>query len=61
MSGGPAIQTSGLSKAYGSGRRALATGVAIVAWLINSFAPLVSGLNWLKYLSLSTPTPATTH
>ena len=39
----------------GTGRRALATGVAaavgIGGWLINSFAPLVSGLEWLKYLS----------
>ena len=40
----------------GTGRRSLATGVAaavgIVGWLINSFAPLVNGLGWLKYLSL---------
>ncbi len=40
----------------GTGRRALATGVAsgiaVLGWLINSFAPLVSGLGWLKYLSL---------
>lgn len=39
----------------GIGRRSLATGVAaavaILGWLINSFAPLVSGLDWLKYLS----------
>jgi ABC-2 type transport system permease protein len=39
----------------GTGRRSLAVGVAagvaIVGWLINSFAPLVSGLGWLKYLS----------
>jgi ABC-2 type transport system permease protein len=39
----------------GTGRRSLATGVAaavaILGWLINSFAPLVSGLDWLKYLS----------
>jgi len=39
----------------GTGRRSLATGVAaavgILGWLINSFAPLVSGLGWLKYLS----------
>lgn len=38
-----------------TGRRALASGVAaavgILGWLINSFAPLVSGLSWLKYLS----------
>jgi ABC-2 type transport system permease protein len=25
--------------------------VAILGWLINSFAPLVSSLEWLKYLS----------
>jgi ABC-2 type transport system permease protein len=39
----------------GTGRRSLATGVGaavgILGWLINSFAPLVSGLHWLKYLS----------
>jgi ABC-2 type transport system permease protein len=42
--------------AAGTGRKALATGiasgVAVLGWLINSFAPLVSGLSWLKYLSL---------
>jgi ABC-2 type transport system permease protein len=42
--------------AAGTGRRSLATGVAagiaVLGWLINSFAPLVSGLGWLKYLSL---------
>ena len=41
--------------AAASGRRSLATGVAasvaVLSWLINSFAPLVSGLGWLKYLS----------
>jgi ABC-2 type transport system permease protein len=40
----------------GNGRRSAATGVAaavaIVGWLINSFAPLVSALAWLKYISL---------
>jgi ABC-2 type transport system permease protein len=39
----------------GTGRRALATGgaaaVAIVGWLVNSFAPLASGVSWLKYLA----------
>jgi ABC-2 type transport system permease protein len=39
----------------GTGRRSLASGgaaaVAILGWLINSFAPLVAGLDWLKYLS----------
>jgi beta-exotoxin I transport system permease protein len=38
-----------------TGRRALTAGVAaavgIGGWLINSFAPLVSALNWLKYIS----------
>lgn len=42
--------------AAATGRRSLATGVAaavsIIGWLINGFAPLVSGLAWLKYLSL---------
>ena len=42
--------------AAATGRRGLATGVAssvaILGWLINSFAPLVSGLGWLKYVSL---------
>ena len=40
----------------GNGRRSAATAVAaavaIVGWMINSFAPLVSGLAWLKYASL---------
>ncbi len=39
----------------GTGRRSLATGVAgavgIGGWLINSFAPLVGGIGWLKYIS----------
>jgi ABC-2 type transport system permease protein len=39
----------------GTGRRALASGVAagvgVVGWLINGFAPLVGALDWLKYLS----------
>jgi ABC-2 type transport system permease protein len=39
----------------GTGRRSLATGaaaaVAIVGWLINSFAPLVGAIAWLKYVS----------
>lgn len=45
-----------LAVGAGSGRRSLATGaaagVAILGWLINGFAPLVSDLGWLKYLSL---------
>lgn len=40
----------------GTGRRSLtsgvAAGVAIVGWLINGFAPLVSAIAWLKYLSI---------
>lgn len=42
--------------AASTGRKSLATGmtaaVAVLGWLINSFAPLVTGLGWLKYLSL---------
>jgi ABC-2 type transport system permease protein len=50
--------TGALALALGAatGRRTLATGaaagVAIAGWLIYGFAPLVSGLGWLKYLSL---------
>jgi ABC-2 type transport system permease protein len=44
-----------LALAAGTGRRSLANGVGaavgIVGWLISSFAPLVSALAWLKYLS----------
>jgi ABC-2 type transport system permease protein len=40
----------------GNGRRSTATGVAaavaIAGWLINSFAPLLSAIAWVKYLSL---------
>jgi len=40
----------------GTGRRSLAVGgaaaVAVLGWLVNSFAPLVSGIGWLKYLTL---------
>jgi beta-exotoxin I transport system permease protein len=39
----------------GTGRKSLAgmgaAAVGILGWLINSFAPLVSALSWLKYLS----------
>jgi ABC-2 type transport system permease protein len=39
----------------GTGRKSLATGVAaavgILGWLINSLAPLVSAISWLKYLA----------
>jgi ABC-2 type transport system permease protein len=45
-----------LAVGAGTGRRGLATGVAagvgIVGWLVNGFAPLVSAIAWLKYLSL---------
>src|SRR5262249_34546334 len=44
-----------LALGTGTGRRTLAVGVAggvgLLAWLINAFAPLVSGLSWLKYVS----------
>jgi len=40
----------------GTGRRAftagVAAGVVIAGWLINGFAPLVSAIAWLKYLSV---------
>jgi ABC-2 type transport system permease protein len=45
-----------LALGAGTGRRSLANGaaagVAIIGWLINGFAPLVSAIGWLKYLSL---------
>jgi beta-exotoxin I transport system permease protein len=45
-----------LALGAGTGRRSLATGgaaaVAILGWLVNSFAPLVSQIAWLKYLTL---------
>jgi ABC-2 type transport system permease protein len=44
-----------LAVAAGTGRRGLAVGVAasfgLLSFLINGFAPLVDGLEWLKYLS----------
>lgn len=52
---GLAIGAVGLAIGAGTGRRALAGGVGaavgIVGWLVNGFAPLVSALDWLKYLS----------
>jgi ABC-2 type transport system permease protein len=40
----------------GTGRKSLANGgaaaVAILGWLVNSFAPLVGAIAWLRYLSL---------
>jgi ABC-2 type transport system permease protein len=48
----------------GNGRRSTATGVAaavaIAGWLINSFAPLLSAIAWLKYSRCSITTPAMT-
>jgi len=45
-----------LALGAGTGRRSLANGgaaaVVILGWLLNSFAPLVSGIGWLKYLTL---------
>jgi len=45
-----------LALGAGTGRRAVANGgaaaLAILGWLVNSFAPLVSAIAWLKYLSL---------
>ena len=52
---GAATGALAVALAAGTGRRSLATGVAagvgVLGWLINSFAPLVSPLTWLKYLS----------
>ena len=45
-----------IALAAGTGRRSFASGsaaaIAILGWLINSFAPLVSGLSWMRYASL---------
>jgi ABC-2 type transport system permease protein len=45
-----------LALGAGTGRRSLtagiAAGVAILGWLINGFAPLLSAIAWLKYLSI---------
>lgn len=45
-----------LALGAGTGRRWLAGGgaaaVTILGWLVNSFAPLVGGIAWLRYLSL---------
>ncbi len=45
-----------LALGAGTGRRSLAVGgaaaVAVLGWLINSFAPLVAAIAWLKYLTL---------
>jgi ABC-2 type transport system permease protein len=53
---GFAIGGLAIALGAGTGRRALSNGVAaavgIAGWLIYGFAPLVGGLDWLKYLSL---------
>jgi ABC-2 type transport system permease protein len=53
---GLATGALGLALGAGTGVRSLAdgvaAGVAIAGWLIYGFAPLVSALGWLKYLSL---------
>lgn len=52
------LATGGVALALGAGtgRRSLANGgaaaLAILGWLVNSFAPLVSSIAWLRYLSL---------
>ncbi len=52
---GLAIGAIALAVGAGTGRRALATGVAAavgaIGWLINGFAPLVNAIAWLRYLS----------
>ena len=53
---GLAIGAVALALGAGTGSRSLANAgaaaVAIVGWLVNSFAPLVDAIAWLKYLSL---------
>jgi ABC-2 type transport system permease protein len=53
---GLATGSVALALGAGTGRRALANGaaaaVAVLGWLVNSFAPLVHAISWLKYLSL---------
>lgn len=45
-----------LALGAGTGRRSLASGTAaaltVLGWLVNSFAPLVGGTAWLRYLTL---------
>ena len=52
---GLAVGAVAVAVGAGTGRRALANGIAaavgVVGWLINGFAPLVGALDWLKYLS----------
>jgi beta-exotoxin I transport system permease protein len=53
---GLATGSIALALGAGTGRRALANGaaaaVAVLGWLVNSFAPLVHAVSWLKYFSL---------
>ena len=53
---GLAVGAVALAIGAGTGRRSLASGaaaaVAILGWLVNSFAPLVGSIAWLKYLTL---------
>jgi ABC-2 type transport system permease protein len=52
---GLAVGTLALAIATATGRKAVAAAgagtFAIVSFLINGFAPLISGITWLKYLS----------
>lgn len=53
---GAAVGAVALALGAGTGRRSLANGgaaaVAILGWLVNSFAPLVPSIAWLRYLTL---------
>jgi len=53
---GLATGSVALALGAGTGRRSLANGgaaaVAVGGWLVNSFAPLVHAVSWLKYLSV---------
>jgi ABC-2 type transport system permease protein len=53
---GLATGSVALALGAGTGRPSLANGgaaaVAILGWLVNSFAPLVHAISWLKYFSL---------
>ena len=53
---GLAVGAVALALGAGTGRRPLANGgaatLAILGWLVNSFAPLVGSIAWLKYASL---------
>jgi ABC-2 type transport system permease protein len=53
---GCAVAAVALALGAGTGRRSLANGgataIVVFGWLVNSFAPLVSAIAWLKYLTL---------